>query len=71
MDRDSEDPAPGATPARPAGATVTCAMCPATAEEAPLTWSCAVEDGRRRYLCEACVRAQLRGIESRLDPTWW
>ncbi|MER7914306.1 hypothetical protein, partial [Streptomyces sp. NPDC096068] len=37
----------------------------------PLTWTRAVEDGRRVYFCEDCSRANLRAIEGRLDSSWW
>lgn len=45
--------------------------CGADAEPLPLTWSTAVESGRRRTYCERCSRENLRSIESKLDPEWW
>ncbi|MFI9562990.1 hypothetical protein [Streptomyces rishiriensis] len=51
---------------------VTCARCGAqTAQPQPVTWSCSVEHGVRRYYCEACARDNLRAIEGRLDSEWW
>ncbi|MFD7712692.1 hypothetical protein ACFV6E_15100 [Streptomyces sp. NPDC059785] len=50
---------------------VTCARCGASAEEPPLTWTCSVENGTRRYFCDDCSRAHLRSIEGRLDSAWW
>lgn len=48
-----------------------CARCGLTAEHLPLTWTCSVEGGVRRYFCDDCGRANLRNIESRLDSAWW
>ncbi|MEU9864910.1 hypothetical protein AB0D99_28945 [Streptomyces sp. NPDC047971] len=48
-----------------------CARCGKTAEELPLTWTCSVENGVRRYLCETCARENIRSIEGRLDSSWW
>ncbi|MFE0738888.1 hypothetical protein [Streptomyces sp. NPDC058855] len=48
-----------------------CARCGTTAESLPVTWTCSVENGRRRYFCEDCARANLRAIEGRLDSSWW
>ncbi|MET9438430.1 hypothetical protein [Streptomyces sp. NPDC006551] len=50
---------------------IVCARCGKTAEELPVTWSCSVEDGARRYLCDSCARENIRSIEGRLDSTWW
>ncbi|MFJ7128140.1 hypothetical protein [Streptomyces sp. NPDC098101] len=50
---------------------LTCARCGRTADTLPLTWTRAVEDGRRVYFCEDCSRANLRAIEGRLDSSWW
>jgi hypothetical protein len=55
----------------------TCDFCgtPAPAEESsttlPLTWTTAVENGRRRVFCPACSREHLRAIEGKLDSEWW
>lgn len=51
----------------------TCDLCGRTAEEgaATLTWSTAVERGRRYTSCEACSREHLRAIEGKLDRDWW
>jgi hypothetical protein len=52
-------------------APVACGRCGATAESLPLTWTCSVEGGVRRYFCDGCGRANLRSIESRIDSAWW
>ncbi|WP_168929512.1 hypothetical protein [Nocardioides sp. GY 10113] len=53
--------------------TVTCDFCGTTApgEAAPLTWTFAVEQGRRRWFCESCSRSHLRSMEAKLDSEWW
>jgi Zn-finger protein len=52
-----------------------CATCgavaPAVTGAAPLTWSVAVEDGRRVWTCDRCARDHLRSIEAKLDRSWW
>ncbi len=48
-----------------------CSRCGATADDLPLTWTCSVENGTRLYFCQACARAHIRSIESRLDSAWW
>ncbi|MFF3335058.1 hypothetical protein ACFYWX_36905 [Streptomyces sp. NPDC002888] len=49
-----------------------CARCGTPAEgPPPVTWTCSVENGVRRYFCEACAREHLRAIEGRLDSSWW
>ncbi|MGW0773368.1 hypothetical protein ACWGI0_22980 [Streptomyces sp. NPDC054802] len=58
-------------PEQPGGAHVVCAGCGTVAEETPVTWTCSVEDGVRRYFCDDCARANLRAIEGRLDSSWW
>jgi hypothetical protein len=52
--------------------TVTCHLCGtrATGTEA-LTWTTAVENGRRRAFCDTCSRANLRAMEGKLDSEWW
>ncbi|MET8974512.1 hypothetical protein ABZX85_02745 [Streptomyces sp. NPDC004539] len=51
---------------------VSCARCGTTVTAPPpLTWTCSVENGERRYLCDACGRENLRAIEGRLDSAWW
>ena len=37
----------------------------------PLTWTTAVENGRRRVFCADCSREHLRAIEGKLDSEWW
>jgi hypothetical protein len=52
---------------------VSCDFCGAVdpADQPPLTWTTAVENGRTRYFCAACSRENLRAIESKLDSEWW
>lgn len=38
---------------------------------AALTWTTAVENGRRRTFCPACSREHLRAMEGKLDSEWW
>ena len=40
-------------------------------EAATLSWSTAVEDGRRRRYCETCSREHLRSMEGKLAPEHW
>jgi hypothetical protein len=68
-----------------AGAVVTCSFCGASpasapestgesasaAEDPPITWTSAVENGRLRWFCDSCSREHLRAIESKLDSEWW
>ncbi|MFC0599636.1 hypothetical protein [Streptomyces palmae] len=58
-------------PAQPEPERVSCARCGAIAEGTPLTWTCSVENGVRRYFCEECGRRNIRAIESRLDSSGW
>jgi hypothetical protein len=52
--------------------TVTCDFCGARASGAEsLTWTTAVENGRRRSYCDTCSRANLRAMEGKLDSAWW
>ncbi|WP_143074928.1 hypothetical protein [Streptomyces mangrovisoli] len=49
-----------------------CARCGIPAPgPAPITWTCSVENGGRRYFCDRCSRDHLRSIEGRLDSSWW
>jgi hypothetical protein len=52
---------------------VTCDFCGATApgSDPPLTWTTAVENGRRKLFCERCSREHLRAIEGKLDSEFW
>ncbi|MCX5142779.1 MULTISPECIES: hypothetical protein [unclassified Streptomyces] len=52
---------------------VVCALCGtrAASDSAPPTWLCSVENGSRRYFCDACARTHIRAIEGRLDSAWW
>ncbi|MEU1037462.1 hypothetical protein ACFYP4_19190 [Streptomyces sp. NPDC005551] len=68
---DSDDSA-SAKPAETAEPVIiVCARCGTSAEGPPLTWTRSVENGTPHYLCDGCVRANLRAIEGRLDPAWW
>jgi len=53
------------TPARTSSAE------PGNEPAVPLTWTTAVENGRRRVFCAACSREHLRSIEGKLDSAWW
>ncbi|WP_460849250.1 hypothetical protein [Nocardioides ultimimeridianus] len=52
---------------------VQCDFCGRTeaGDHPPLTWTVAVENGRRRTFCEACSRAHVRSMEAKLDSEWW
>jgi len=50
---------------------VTCDFCGATADELPLTWSSAVENGRDKVYCDRCSREHLRAMEGKLDSEFW
>ncbi|HEU4336536.1 MAG TPA: hypothetical protein VFR45_04430 [Nocardioides sp.] len=51
---------------------VTCDFCGTQApERETLTWTTAVENGRRRAFCDTCSRTHLRAMESKLDSEWW
>ncbi|MET9499181.1 hypothetical protein [Streptomyces sp. NPDC006552] len=56
---------------RPSPADAVCARCGTTAQGPPLTWTCSVERGVRRYFCDACAREHIRAIEGRLDSDRW
>ncbi|WP_327114922.1 hypothetical protein OG206_11375 [Streptomyces sp. NBC_01341] len=66
MDEETEDPEAPAAPAL-------CANCGTSADGGtpPATWLCSVENGRRRYFCEACARTHIRAVEGRLDSDLW
>ena len=53
----------------------TCSFCGVTAgtpdDSTPLGWSVAVDDGRTRYLCTECARANIRAIEGKLPEEYW
>ena len=53
----------------------TCSVCGTVAapddEGAALSWSTSVERGRRRAVCPACTRANVRSIEGKLTEEWW
>jgi hypothetical protein len=40
-------------------------------EAKTLTWTTAVENGRRRSYCEECSRTNLRAMEGKLDSEYW
>ncbi|WP_235737704.1 hypothetical protein [Nocardioides alcanivorans] len=52
---------------------VTCDHCGRTYAGVvpPLTWSTAVERGRKVVFCDECSRANLRAMEGKLDSEWW
>jgi hypothetical protein len=51
---------------------VVCSTCGAVAVgRPPVTWSAAVEAGRRIWTCDRCARDHLRSIEAKLDSSWW
>jgi hypothetical protein len=52
---------------------MTCSYCGRQeADEAKtLTWTSAVENGRRRYFCDDCSRTHLRAMEGKLDSEYW
>jgi hypothetical protein len=51
----------------------TCDFCGRTETDdaKTLTWSTAVENGRRRVYCEECSRTYLRAMEGKLDSEFW
>jgi hypothetical protein len=51
----------------------TCDFCGRQEEDErkTLTWTTAVENGRRRTFCDACSRDHLRAMEGKLDSEWW
>ena len=52
--------------------TVTCDLCGTTsAAAAALTWTVAVEQGRRKRFCDTCSRTHLRAMEGKLDSEFW
>jgi len=54
------------------GTVRTCDLCGKQSPEAEtLTWTTAVENGRRRIFCDTCSREHLRAMESKLDSEWW
>jgi hypothetical protein len=66
-------PTPYDVPGRNVGPMVTCSFCGTTveAEDPPLTWTTAVENGKPRVFCDQCSRTHLRAMESKLDSEWW
>ncbi|MGZ5400632.1 MAG: hypothetical protein ACXWDL_03805 [Nocardioides sp.] len=40
-------------------------------ETKALTWTTAVENGRRRSYCDACSRTHVRAMEGKLDSEYW
>lgn len=51
----------------------TCSFCGNVdeADETPLTWTSAVEQGHPKWFCDTCSREHLRAMESKLDSEWW
>lgn len=52
---------------------LTCDFCGRTAAPGAdtLTWTTAVEKGRRRTFCDECSRLHLRAMEGKLDSEHW
>ena len=74
----SEGPDPlGSGPSSFPGASLepmtTCDFCGRQEEDgaATLSWTTAVENGRRRTFCDSCSRENLRAMEGKLDSEWW
>ncbi|GAB1327689.1 hypothetical protein [Streptomyces sennicomposti] len=68
---DAGQEVPGHDGPAPPPPAVACARCGDPADGPPPTWTCSVENGVRRYFCDACSREHLRSIEGRLDSAWW
>lgn len=53
--------------------TLTCDFCGRQEAEGAttLTWTTAVENGRKRVYCDECSRAHLRAMEGKLDSEFW
>lgn len=52
--------------------TVTCDLCGRRAEAADtLSWTVAMERGRRKRFCDECSRTHLRAMEGKLDSDHW
>ena len=51
----------------------TCALCGRTEDDdaTTLSWTVAVENGRRRSFCDECSRTHLRAMEGKLDREFW
>ena len=52
---------------------VTCSFCGTVvdSDDATITWTSAVENGKQRWFCDDCSRQHLRAMESKLDSEWW
>lgn len=55
------------------GPVTTCDFCGRQEDDAAhtLTWTTAVENGRRRTYCDTCSREHLRAMEGKLDSEYW
>ena len=51
----------------------TCSFCGRQEpdEAKTLTWTSAVENGRRAHYCDECSRTNLRAMEGKLDSEYW
>lgn len=53
----------------------TCGHCGSSGQCAegglPSGWSFSVEDGKTKYMCQSCARANLRAIEAKLPQDYW
>jgi hypothetical protein len=58
---------------REGGSVSTCDFCGRQEpdEAKTLTWTLAVENGRRRVFCDRCSRDHLRSMEGKLDSEFW
>jgi hypothetical protein len=51
---------------------VTCDYCGKESDAADaLSWTVAMENGRRRRFCDTCSRTNLRAMEGKLDSEYW
>jgi len=52
---------------------MTCSFCGRQEpdEAKTLTWTTAVENGRRTAYCDECSRTNLRAMEGKLDSEFW
>ena len=51
---------------------VSCSQCGTTAATPPITWLYEVDSKRGpRYVCDRCLRSNLRSVEAKLEQQWW
>jgi hypothetical protein len=51
--------------------SVACTWCGVCAADLPVTWSIQTSPRGVEYLCEACTRTNVRGIEGQLPSEYW